>query len=147
MNFSEIKAKAKLKRVTLNKQIVFLRHMANRGRIQDTSSTVATRVTDGDEGIPKESVYHAKVKEMMKSRQVGKTALSKADVEIIDQQRKLARDANKAELAQNEINTFGYPLFEYLVKMKKCSYVSFGEKCNRFGTYVKFFFYSDKRCQ
>ena len=82
---------------------------------------------------------------MMKSRQVGKAVLSKADVEIIEQQRKLARDANKAELAQNEINSFGYPLYEYLLAMKKCSYISVGEKCSRFGTKTRFFFYSDRR--
>ena len=61
-------------------------------------------------------------------------------------QRRLAKDASKAEQAQKEIYTFGYPLYEYLAKMKKCSYLSLAQKVNRFGVSVKYIFFSDRRC-
>ena len=58
----------------------------------------------------------------------------------------MTRDANKSEQAQKQINFFGYQLYEYLVQMKKCCYVSEADKQNRFGVKVNFVFYTDEHC-
>ena len=53
---------------------------------------------EGETNI-KESQFHNKKKQMLKARSLGKKIKSRAEIEAIDNQRRLQRDANKAELA------------------------------------------------
>ena len=57
------------------------------------------------------------------------------------------RDSNRTEAVQRELFSFGYPLHDYLVKMKRCCFVSQGMRPDKFGVKVYYNFYSDKQCR
>ena len=62
-----------------------------------------SRQTDRAGSVMKESQYHSKQKQMLKARTIGKKVKSKAEIEAIDNQRRLQQDANKAEQAQKDL--------------------------------------------
>lgn len=75
-----------------------------------------------------DSEYHNKKRKMLKLRSKNKKVKSKAEIEAIEVQRKLQRDAYKAEQAQKQVNFFAYQLYEYLYQMRKCCFVSEADK-------------------
>ena len=70
---------------------------------------------------------------MLRARTVNQKNKKKKDIDAIEMQRRLQRDANKCELAQRELYMIGYPLYEYLVQMRNCSYVSQADHAGKFG--------------
>ena len=81
---------------------------------------------------------------MLKARTVNKKIKSRAEIEAIDNHRRLQKDANRAELAQKQLFQLGYPLYDYILSMQKCTHVSQGERNKRYGVHISFQFYSDE---
>ena len=146
-DFIQIKNRAKLRGSERKKPVFFLGHLVNRGMIVDLSQSPSKNSGAPNKEAAQESKYHSKQRQMMKARSVNMQDKSKVETEKMETQRKLQRDADKAEQAQKDINLFGFQLYEYLISMKECSYVSEGKRTNRFGVEITYIFYSNRRCQ
>ena len=82
------------------------------------------------------------MRSIKKDQGVSKT---EAEIEMFVKSRRVQKDFLATDAVCKELSFIGYNFYSYIQIMKKCSYVSKGEKKTRLGGQVQFIFNSDSQ--